>query len=182
MFGKVNLNSCCVPIFQSLASTVAEINRGPNFFGCSPGPVPPLPPILVLNVVFYKIVPNPSCIPTVAKIHMGSQIFLDAPLAQTPANCGPKRCFFGKLVPNPSCVPNLKLLASTVTKIHRGSQFFLDAPLAQTPANFGPKHCFPKFLDAPLAQPPPILVLNVVFGKQHSVPKWCKNFVAHVHV
>ena len=37
-------------------------------------------------------------------------------------------------------------------------------------------------LDAPLAQPPPILVLNVVFGKQHPVPKWCKNFVAHLHV
>jgi len=42
----------------------------------------------------------------------------------------------------------------------------------------GPKF----FLDVPLAHPPPILVLNVVFGKQHPVPKWCKNFVAHVHV
>ena len=28
VIGNVNLNSCCVPIFQSLASTVAEINRG----------------------------------------------------------------------------------------------------------------------------------------------------------
>jgi len=37
-------------------------------------------------------------------------------------------------------------------------------------------------VDALLAQPSPILVLNVVFGKQHPVPKWCKNFVAHVHV
>jgi len=82
-----------------------------------------------------------------------------APLAQTPANFGPKR-IFGKLVPNPICVLNLKLLASAVAKIRRGSQF----------------------LDAPLAQPPPILVLNVVFGKQHPVPKCCKNFVAHMHV
>ena len=40
----------------------------------------------------------------------------------------------------------------------------------------------PKFLDVFLAQPPPILVLNVVFGNQHPVAKWCKNFVAHVHV
>jgi len=29
VFGKVNLNSCCVPIFQSLA-TVAEIRGVPN--------------------------------------------------------------------------------------------------------------------------------------------------------
>jgi len=29
-------------------------------------------------------------------------------------------------------------------------------------------------LDAALVQPPLILVLNVVFGKQHPVPKWCK--------
>ena len=50
VFGKVNLNSCCVPIFQSQASAVSEINRG-------------------------------------------SQIFSDAPLAQAPANFGPKRCF-----------------------------------------------------------------------------------------
>ena len=31
-------------------------------------------------------------------------------------------------------------------------------------------------MDAPLAKPPPILVLNVVFGTQHPVPKWCKKF------
>jgi len=67
---------------------------------------------------------------------MGSKFFLDAPLTQTPANFGPKRCFFGKLVPNPSCVSNLKLLAATVAEISRGSEIFLDAPLAQTPANF----------------------------------------------
>ena len=92
-------------------------------------------------------------------------------------------------------------------EINSMSQFFSDAPLAQTPANFGAKCCFlviksqtqvvyqiwscsfqwlqkyvggPKFFDVPLAKPPPILVLNVVFGKQHPVPKWCKNFVAHV--
>ena len=34
----------------------------------------------------------------------------------------------------------------------------------------------------PWPRPPPIFVLNVVFGKQHPVPKWCDNFVAHVHV
>ena len=44
------MNSCCVPIFQSLASTVAKIGRG-------------------------------------------SQLFLDAPLAQTPDNFGPRRRF-----------------------------------------------------------------------------------------
>ena len=54
VFGKVNLNSCCVPIFQSLASTVAEMNRGPNFLGMLPWPRPL--PILVLNVVFGKLV------------------------------------------------------------------------------------------------------------------------------
>ena len=35
MFGKVNLNSCCIPIFQSLASTVAEIHRGSQIFLCA---------------------------------------------------------------------------------------------------------------------------------------------------
>ena len=73
---------------------------------------------------FVKLVTNPSCIPnlkllasTVAKKYTGGPTFyLDAPLAQTPANFGPKRRFFGKLVSNPSYVPNLKLLASTVAK------------------------------------------------------------------
>ena len=36
VFGKVNLNSCCVPIFQSLSSTVSEINRGSQFFSDAP--------------------------------------------------------------------------------------------------------------------------------------------------
>jgi len=56
------------------------------------------PPILVLNVVFGKLVPNQSYIPnlkllasTVAEIIRRSETFLDAPLAQTPANFGPKR-------------------------------------------------------------------------------------------
>jgi len=68
--------------------------------------------------------------------------FSDALLAQTSANFGFKRRFFGKLVQNPVCVPKLKLLALTDAKICRESQFFLDAPLAQTPANFGLKCCF----------------------------------------
>ena len=57
---------------------------------------PPL--ILVVNVVFGKLVPNPICVPnlkllasTVAKIRRGSHFY--APLAQTPANFGPKRRF-----------------------------------------------------------------------------------------
>ena len=90
---------------------------------------------------FGKEVSNRSSVPnlkfialTVAEIRRGSQIFLEASLAQTPANFGRKRFFFGKLVPKPSCVPNLKLLASMVAKIRRGSQFFSDAPLVQTPS------------------------------------------------
>ena len=114
--------------------------------GCSPSPGPP--PILVLNVVFGKIVPNPSFIPnlkllvsTVAEISR-VPTFLDAPLAKTPPILV-LNIFFGKIVPNPICVPNLKLLASTVAKIHRGSQIF---------------GCSPS----------PILVINVVFGKEPS--------------
>ena len=81
VFGKVNLNSCCVPIFQSLASTVAKIGRGSQLFWMLPWPRPP--PIMVQNVVFGKLVSKPSCVPnlkllasTVAKIRRGSQIFL----------------------------------------------------------------------------------------------------------
>jgi len=105
---------------------------------------------LFLNVVFGKLVQNPSCITnlkllasTVAEISRGSQIFLEAPLAQTRANFGPK-CCFGKLVPKPSCVSNLKLLASMVAKIRRGSQFFFGCSPGQDPLQS-------------------ILVLNVVF-------------------
>ena len=60
-----------------------------------------LSPILVLNIVFGKEVPNRSSVPnlkllasTVAEISRGSQIFLEATLAQTHANFGPKRCFW----------------------------------------------------------------------------------------
>ena len=79
---------------------------------------------------------------------------MDTPLAQTPANFGTKRRFFGKLVPNPIRVPNLKLLASTVAEINRRSQIFSDASLAQAP---------------------PILVLNVVFGKILPNPSCIPN-------
>ena len=61
VFGKVNLNACCVPIFQSLASTVADISRGAKYF--LDAPLAPTPPILVLNVVFGELVPNPGCVP-----------------------------------------------------------------------------------------------------------------------
>ena len=54
-------------------------------------PWPRPSPILVLNVVFGKLVPNPSCVPnlkllasTVAEISRGSKFLLDAPLAQPP--------------------------------------------------------------------------------------------------
>ena len=33
VFGKVNPNSCRVPSLKSLASTVAEISKGPQFLG-----------------------------------------------------------------------------------------------------------------------------------------------------
>jgi len=55
---------------------------------------------MLLNVVFGKLVPNPICVTnlkllasTVAEISRESQIFLDAPLAQTPANFGIRRRF-----------------------------------------------------------------------------------------
>ena len=109
--------------------------------GCSPSPAPPSN-FGPKRCLFSKLVPNYGLCTKfgtpylflqiasmVAEISRGSQIFLDALLAQTPANFGPKCRFFGKLVPNPICVPNLKLLASTVAKIRRGSQIFLDVPL-----------------------------------------------------
>ena len=60
----------------------------------------------------------------------GSQIFLDAAVAQTTANFGRKSCFLASSFPSPSYIPNLKLLASIVAEINRGSQNILDAPLA----------------------------------------------------
>ena len=81
VFAKVNLNSCCVPIVQSLASTVAESNIGSQLFSDAPLAQAPQA-ILVLHVVFGKLVPNPSCVPnlklvasTIAEISRGSQIF-----------------------------------------------------------------------------------------------------------
>jgi len=101
VFGKVNLNSCCVPIFQSLASTVAEINRGSQIFFSEANLAQPgelAPPVLVIKVVFGKLVTNSTCVPnlkllasTIAKIRRGPKFFWDAPLAHTPANFGPKR-------------------------------------------------------------------------------------------
>jgi len=144
--GKLVPNPSCVLNLKLLASTVAEISRGSqNFVGCSPGPHPAN---FGPKRRFWQASQNPICVPnlkllasTVAKIRRGSHIFGCSP-GPHPRQFLSKTLFFGKLVPNPSCVPNLKLLASTVEKILRGSQFFLDAPLAQTPANFGPKRCF----------------------------------------
>ena len=89
VFAKVNLNSCCVPIVQSLASTVAESNIGSQLFSDAPLAQAPSP-ILVFNVVFGKIVPNPNCVQnlkllasTVAKISRGSQIFWMHPSPDT---------------------------------------------------------------------------------------------------
>jgi len=163
-------------IFQSLASTVAKTGRGCQLFWMLP--LAQTPANFGPKSFFGKLVPNPSCVPnlnmlasTVAEIRRGSLIFgcsfIQAPFLPILVlnvvfgkhHPVPKWC---KLVPNPSCVPNLNMLASTVAEIRRGSLIF---------------GC--SFIQAP---PPPILVLNVVFGKQHPVPKWCKKFVAHVHV
>jgi len=69
---------------------------------------------------------------------MGSQNFLDTPLAQTPANLGPKSCF---LVSYSQAQVVYQMLASTVAEINRGPKF-VHAPLAQTPINIGPESCF----------------------------------------
>jgi len=63
---------------------VAETSRGSHIF--SDAPLDQIPPILVLNVVFGKLVPNPSCVPNL-KLLLN---FLDASLAQTPSNFGHK--------------------------------------------------------------------------------------------
>ena len=118
-----------------------------NFLGA---PVAqPAPTKFGTKVVIVTYSSNRSCVlnlkllaSTVAERSRGSQIYLDAPLARTPANFGPKSCFLVSYSPSPSCIPNLKLLASTVAEINSGSQIYLEAPLAQTPANFGPKSCF----------------------------------------
>jgi len=86
VFGKLVPKPTCVPNLKLLASMVAKIRRGSQFFSDVPLARPP--PILILNVVFAKLFPNPICVPhlnlsasTVAEICRGSQIFLDAPLA-----------------------------------------------------------------------------------------------------
>ena len=79
--------------------------------------------------------PGPSCIANLnllasmtAKINTGVPNFLDAPLARTPANFGPKSCFLVSYTPCPTRVPNLKLLASTVAEINRGPKSFWMLP------------------------------------------------------
>jgi len=96
---------------------------------------------------------------TVAEISRGPKFLLMLPLPDL-RQFWYKTSFFGKLVPSPSCVPNLKLLASTVAEICRESDIFGCFP-SPAPSNFGPKRCF---------------------WKATPVPKWCKNFVSHVHV
>jgi len=146
VFGKVNLNSCCVPIFQSLASTVGKIGRGSQLFWTLPCTDPRQ--FRSKTLFSGKLVPDPICVPnlklltlTVAKIRRGSQIFLGCSSGPDPRQLWSETLFFGKLVPNPICVPNLKLLASTVAEIRRGPKF-LDAPLAKPPSNFGPRRYF----------------------------------------
>jgi len=110
VFGKVNLNSCCVPIFQSLASTVAKIGRGSQLIWMLPWPRPP--PILVQNVVFGKLVPNPICVPnlkllasTVAEIRRESQIFGCSP--NQPPQILVLNVIFGKQHPVPKWCKNV---------------------------------------------------------------------------
>ena len=80
VFGKVNLNSCCVPIFQSLASTITEINRGSHIFSVAPLAHTPAN-FCPKRRFFGKLVPNQSCVPnvkllasTVAEMSRGSRI------------------------------------------------------------------------------------------------------------
>jgi len=56
------------------------------------------------------------------KISKGSQISLDAPLAQTPINFAHKSCFLVSYSPNPSCIPHLKWLLSFFFLSIRGRQ------------------------------------------------------------
>jgi len=72
---------------------------------CSPSPDPASFGAKSSFLVSYSS--NPSCIPNlkllasvVAEINRGSEFFLDAPLAQTPASFGPKS-FLGKPHPKP---------------------------------------------------------------------------------
>ena len=68
VFGKLVPNPICVPNLKLLTSTVAEIRRESQIFGCSPSQAPP---ILVLNVVFGKQHPVPKwCMKFVAHVHV----------------------------------------------------------------------------------------------------------------
>ena len=85
----------------------------------------PAPTKFSTKVVIVTYSPNRSYVPnlkllasTVAEINRGSQFFLDAPLARTPANFGRKSCFLASPSPSTSCIPNLKLLSSTVAEIY----------------------------------------------------------------
>jgi len=82
------------------------------------------------------------------EINRGSRIFLDAPLARTPANFGRKSCFLVNYSPSPSCIPNLKLLASTIAEINRGSQK-ITCSSSPDPINFGPESFFGKLFPVP---------------------------------
>ena len=82
------MNSCCVPIFQSLALTVAKIGRGSQLIWMLPWRRPPI--ILVQDVVLGKLVPNASYVPNlkllasmVAEKSRRSQFLGDAPVAKT---------------------------------------------------------------------------------------------------
>ena len=129
-------NRSCVPNVKLLASTVAERSRGPKFFRCCLAQTPTS--FCTKSCFFVSYCPSPSCIANLnllasmtAKINTGVPIFnffLDAPLARTPANCGPKSCFLVSYTPSPTCIPNLKLLASMIAEINRGSQIFWILP------------------------------------------------------
>ena len=110
----------CIPYFKLLASTVTEINRGSQFFGCSPSLDPANLGRKSCFSASYS--PSPSCIPnlkllalTVAEIDRGSQIFTCSP-SPAPINFGPES-FFGKLFPVPKlCKKKLAHCASTMTR------------------------------------------------------------------
>ena len=62
LFGKLVANPICVPNLKSLASTVAKIRRGSQFFGCSSSPDPAS--FGPKRCLFGKLVANPICVPS----------------------------------------------------------------------------------------------------------------------
>ena len=135
-------NRSCVPNLKSLASTVAERSRGSYI--CSMLPSPDPRQFSSEKLFLGKLLPKSnSCIANLnllasmaAKINTGVPNFLDAALARTPANFGPKSCFLVSYCPSPTCIPNLKLLASTVAEINRGSSNFFGYSPSQDPRQF----------------------------------------------